>query len=113
MSESTVEQAVEAHMSGDTLVLVLAGELDLFASLQCGPQIDRALTSQPRRTVVDLRRVTFLDCSGLALLLRVRGQAARWGGELALHCPDRRALRILQYVDVVVPLTFVEVLLEG
>ncbi|MGW7415292.1 STAS domain-containing protein [Streptomyces sp. NPDC054863] len=113
MSESTVEKAVEARRAGSALVVVLAGELDLFASLQWGPQIDRALTHHPPRTVVDLRQVTFMDCSGLALLLRVRGQVARWGGEFALHCPDRRTLRILRYVEVMVPLDFVETLPEG
>ncbi|MEU8890609.1 STAS domain-containing protein [Streptomyces sp. NPDC048442] len=113
MSESTVDQAVEARRAGNALVLAMTGELDLFAALQCGPQIDRVLTSHPPRTVVDLRRVTFLDCSGLALLLRVRGQVARWGGEFEVHCPDRDVLRILQYVELLVPLTFVEELPEG
>ncbi|MFJ6695411.1 STAS domain-containing protein [Streptomyces sp. NPDC091272] len=108
MPESTVEQIVGERQAGSTLVLGLSGELDLHAAIRCGPPIDRALTSRPRHTVVDLREVTFLDCSGLALLLRVRKQVARWGGAFAVHCPDRTALRVLRYVTLTAPLTFVE-----
>ncbi|MFD3515189.1 STAS domain-containing protein [Streptomyces sp. NPDC058657] len=110
MPETSVGQPVQLRRAGSTLVLSLTGELDLFSALGCAPQIDRALFAQPPRTVADLRGVTFIDCSGLALLLRVRTRVARWGGEFALHCPDRAKLRILRYVDVGEPLRFVEAL---
>ncbi len=93
------------HRAGGTTILVLAGELDLYRA----PEIERALAeaiepepaqegqgnrvllpafggyiSDPRvrRVVVDLRAVTFLDSTTLALLLaasgaRSRGRAAR------------------------------------
>lgn len=113
MPESSVEQPVKLRREGDVLVVALAGELDLFMALQCGPSIDRALVARPPRTVADLSGVTFIDCSGLALLLRVRRRAARWGGEFALHSPDRSKLRILRYVEVGEPLRFVRALPGG
>lgn len=111
--EQAAEQSVAVRRTGDCLVLGLAGELDLFAMLSRGPLIDRALTPCPPRIVVDLRAVTFVDCGGLALLLRVRGKVAGWGGEFAIHCPDRRTLRLLRYVALPEPLTFVAALPEG
>jgi anti-anti-sigma factor len=112
MPENSAEPSVEALRADDALVLEIAGELDLYAALRHGPRIDRALVSRPARTVVDLRRVTFLDCGGLALLTRVRRQVTGWGGEFTVYCPNRRALRILRYVEVGPPLSFVEELPE-
>ncbi|MFF0744044.1 STAS domain-containing protein [Streptomyces sp. NPDC004111] len=113
MSQSAAEQPVRLRRAGDVLVVTLAGELDLFMALQCGPPIDRALIARPGRTVADLSGVTFIDCSGLALLLRMRRRAARWGGEFAICSPDRGLLRILRYVEVGEPLAFVDSLPDG
>ena len=93
------------HRAGGTTVLVLAGELDLYRA----PEIERALAdaiepevaqdghgnralfpafgrhvSDPRvrRVVVDLRAVTFLDSSTLALLLAASGRQRARGGYL-------------------------------
>jgi anti-anti-sigma factor len=93
------------HRAGGTTILVLAGELDLYRA----PEIERALadavepeaapdghrnpvlipvfgghSSEPRvrRVVVDLRAVTFLDSTTLALLLAASGRTQARGGEL-------------------------------
>ncbi|WP_433545591.1 STAS domain-containing protein [Streptomyces sp. CA-294286] len=112
MPEPVAHTSLEALRTGDALVLRITGELDLHAALHHGPRIDRALVARPSRTVADLRGLTFLDCSGLSLLIRVRRQVARWGGEFTVYCPNRNALRILRYVDVGPPLDFVEQLPE-
>ncbi len=113
MPESLVEPAVEVRRAGDTLVLALRGELDLCAGLRAGPLTDRALRGHPRRVVVDLTRVTFLDCGGLSLLLRIRARVADRGGEFAVHCPEPRLLRILRYVRLDEPLRTVAELPPG
>jgi anti-anti-sigma factor len=93
------------HRTGGTTVLAFAGELDLYRA----PEIERALAeaiepepaqegqgnrvllpafggyiSDPRvrRVVVDLRAVTFLDSTTLALLLAASGRQRARGGEL-------------------------------
>jgi anti-anti-sigma regulatory factor len=98
------------HRTGGTTVLVVAGELDLYRA----PEIEGALAeaiepaagrevavngllpafggpiSDPavRRVVVDLRAVTFLDSTTLALLLAAsRRQHARGGDLLVLVGP--------------------------
>ena len=95
------------HRAGGTTVLAFAGELDLYRA----PEIERALAeavepeaardrhgnhvylptfgghiSDPRvrRVVVDLRAVTFLDSSMLALLLAASGHQRARGGELLI-----------------------------
>ncbi|MEV6110797.1 STAS domain-containing protein [Streptomyces sp. NPDC051940] len=83
---------------GCTLV-VLGGELDAFAGGRLGPELD-ALTApdvpEPPTLVIDLREVTFADCSGLSLLVRSRRRARRLGGSVRLVCAAPRILRVLR-----------------
>ena len=86
--------ALERHADG-TAVLVLAGELDLYRA----PDIEGALTEltgpdpdggdggastgeDVRRLAVDLRSVTFIDSTTLALLLAASRRQHVRGGEL-------------------------------
>lgn len=66
-------------------VLVLAGELDLYRAPEIEEALAQAIESpdeEPRSLTVDLRSVTFLDSTALAILLETtRRQRAR-GGEL-------------------------------
>jgi anti-anti-sigma factor len=82
---STLDFALALERLDDgTTVLVLAGELDLYRA----PEIEEALVQaiegrdEARRFTVDLRSVTFLDSTALAMLLdATRRQQAR-GSEL-------------------------------
>jgi anti-anti-sigma regulatory factor len=91
-------------LAAGTTTLVLAGEVDLYRA----PQIEHALVEaiepqrdddrrrgtcgtlsadgrevqRPRRVIVDLRSVTFLDSTLLALLLDASRRQHRRGGEL-------------------------------
>jgi anti-sigma B factor antagonist len=78
------------RLGNGTPVLVLAGELDLYRA----PQIEEALAKaidpgsgrgadgEAHRLAVDLRAVTFLDSTALALLLAASERQRARGGEL-------------------------------
>jgi anti-sigma B factor antagonist len=65
-------------------VLSLDGEIDLHVS----PNIERQLTSiiskHPPRLVVDLSAVTFIDSTGLAVLIHAMQNVQEYGGKLLL-----------------------------
>jgi len=90
-SELARARTVEADFSlalerdgSDSAVLVLAGELDLFRA----PAIADAL-AEVRHLTVDLRLVTFIDATTLALLLSAsRRQQARAGELIVLVGPQ-------------------------
>jgi anti-sigma B factor antagonist len=61
--------AIDAAREGDTFVLRVSGELDLF---EC-PRLERALrdaeASQAVRILLDLEELTFIDAAGLSVLV--------------------------------------------
>lgn len=83
-------------VTGGTTVLELRGELDILAATSFSAEFD-ALAREPELDlVVDLRAVTFADCSGLALLCRIRNRVLAGGGRVRLVVGDPRMLRILR-----------------
>ena len=65
-------------------VLPLEGEIDLHVSPRVAVSL-RAMTEQkPGRLVVDLSRVTYIDSSGLAVLIEGMQNVEAYGGKLVL-----------------------------
>jgi len=64
--------------------LPLEGEIDLHRS----PRVERSLASmikrKPNHLVVDLSGVTFIDSSGVAVLIRALQNIQQYGGKLTL-----------------------------
>lgn len=64
---SPLEIAVDR--SGDSVVLRLEGELDLASAAQLEGELKALEEERPPLLVADLRRLAFIDSSGLRLLL--------------------------------------------
>jgi anti-sigma B factor antagonist len=80
---------------GDALVLSLAGELDLADAPALREALRRAAERSPKRLVVDLTDVTFVDSTILGALVEAR--SALGGDAFALAAPGfevRRALEV-------------------
>jgi anti-sigma B factor antagonist len=80
---------------GDALVLSLAGELDLYNAPALREALQRAVERSPKRLVVDLAEVTFVDSTILGALVEARSQLGR--DAFALAAPGvevRRALEV-------------------
>lgn len=65
-------------------VLVLQGEIDLHEAPRLREGVRQALELQPRCLFVDLSGVTFIDSSGLAVLIETMQRINAYGGQLAL-----------------------------
>lgn len=89
------ESAPRVYEVGDAAVVELHGEIDLVAFQRTALALD-AVTAGPARTVVvDLSHTTFLDCSGLNLLMRARRRVKARNARLGVVCTDRMALRVM------------------
>ncbi|WP_431945308.1 STAS domain-containing protein [Actinacidiphila sp. bgisy167] len=78
------------------VVVELSGEIDIVAAVEITPLLD-ALTRAPGPDlVVDLDPVDFIDCSGLAVLCRIRSRVHACGGLVQFVCSRPPALRVLR-----------------
>jgi len=89
------EPVVGLAERGDVLVLSLAGELDLADAAALREALRDAVERSPKRLVVDLTEVTFVDSTVLGALVEARSKLG--GDAFALAAPGlevRRALEV-------------------
>ncbi|MEU3458912.1 STAS domain-containing protein [Streptomyces sp. NPDC006733] len=79
-----------------TTVVELWGELDLLASTGLIPYFDALARMADSDFVLDLRAVTFIDCSGLSLLCRFRLRAVERGSRVRIVSADPAFARLLR-----------------
>ena len=93
---SNADPVVGVSESGDAIVLALVGELDLYNAPAVRKALLEAVARAPRRLVVDLTEVTFVDSTMLGALVEARaGLADRDAFVLAAPGPEvRRALEV-------------------
>jgi anti-sigma B factor antagonist len=60
---------VQERVLGDTCLIAMAGDFDLFTAPDVRTRLDGLIDKEQRHVVVDLTRVRFMDSSGLAVLL--------------------------------------------
>lgn len=65
-------------------VLPLEGEIDLHVSPNVTASLQMMIKKKPKRLVVDLSRVTYVDSSGLAALIEGMQNVEEYGGMFAL-----------------------------
>lgn len=88
--------SVLARTKHGRTVVELHGEIDLAVVLATTPQLYALTTASRPRIVADLRQVTFIDCSGLAMLVDVRSRVLASDGAFTMVCADPRVLRLLR-----------------
>ena len=78
------------------LLLELKGELDHHGARDAMREMELAIDAAlPRRLVLDLAGVTFMDSSGIALILRTERRMRALGGRAAVLNPGRQPLRVI------------------
>ena len=85
---------VECHQDGQTVVLVLRGEIDLASVIQVEHALADAVSGERARIVIDLAGVEFIDSIGLATLFRAQRHADTNGHSLILRQIPPQAKRL-------------------
>ena len=65
-------------------VLPLEGEIDLHVSPRIAASLTQMIASTPKQLVVDLSQVSYIDSSGLAVLIEGMQNVAAYGGKFSL-----------------------------
>ncbi|WP_329176675.1 anti-sigma factor antagonist [Streptomyces sp. NBC_01477] len=88
----------------EATVVELAGEIDLGSAHGVHPHLDAVVMwPLPLLVVFDLGPLEFIDCFGLALLVRARRRVLDRGGRTAMVCahPQTRKLLAMTGLDAV------------
>ena len=79
------------------LTIFLYGELDHHAARSTMRAIsDLVEADLPRRLALDLGGLSFMDSSGIALILKLKRLMEICGGEVWVEHPNRQVLRVLE-----------------
>ncbi|GMA18091.1 STAS domain-containing protein [Arsenicicoccus piscis] len=87
-------------------VLAVTGEIDIATSTQLRQAIDEVVRAGAIDVVLDLRQVTFMDSSGLSVVVGRLKMLRRVDGRLSVVGADAKIRRIFEVtgLDQVVPL---------
>ena len=93
---------ITLEASGPETVLALTGELDPHTAPLLQEQIDAVRSSAGATTVVlELSGLTFIDSSGLRVVISTQKALAADGGRLVLRGPSETARRLLEITGLV------------
>ncbi|PRY01650.1 STAS domain-containing protein [Allonocardiopsis opalescens] len=81
---------------GRATVIELTGEIDVATAPQLRSSLEPAFGAPEPRLVIDLAGVTFIDSSGLRVLIETHKRAEQDGGSLALARPSPWVVRLLR-----------------
>lgn len=88
------------------IVLELVGELDLQTAPQVELHIREIAILRPRRLLIDLGAVSFMDSSGLRVLIEARQMLPDSGVQLTLRRGARQVERLFEVTGVNSGFTF-------
>ena len=92
---------VSVREEGDTLLATLLGEVDHHTAAKARNTIDTALFKhRPKRLVLDLEGVSFMDSSGLGLILGRAALCEELGAGVTLLHPGARVRKILAVAGI-------------
>jgi len=65
-------------------VLALEGEIDLHVSPRIAEDLNAMIARKPNPLIVDLTQVSYVDSSGIAVLIQAMQKVEKYGGKFAL-----------------------------
>lgn len=88
-------------MTEDSLFITVEGEIDHHTAKYIREEIDKAIYYyRPKSAIMDLSAITFMDSSGLGLILGRYTQMVQLGGTLTLKDPTPTITKILVLAGV-------------
>jgi anti-sigma B factor antagonist len=94
---------------GDELIVTLAGDIDAACRERISEFVQLEVDACPGVLVLDMAAVTFVDSSGLAMLVKAHRGVTANGGTVIVRSPSEQFCRLLeitgldQYVTVEQP----------
>jgi anti-anti-sigma factor len=106
LSSSPFEVSVEQRQGA--VHVVLTGELDISTATRLEDDLRRVEADRPELIVLDLQRLSFMDSTGLRLLISADARAREEGRRLAIVQGNEMVQRVLRLTRLDERLTIVE-----
>ena len=88
---------IEFMYDKNGLTAAISGEIDHHAAAEMRIMTDGELErAMPRTLTFDMRGVTFMDSSGVGLILGRARTMTRWGGRIRITAPSGRVEKMLK-----------------
>jgi len=90
-----MDLSIESHHEGAETVVTVVGELDMHTGPLLAERLEGVVEQGPDTVVVEMTQLTFMDSSGLSVLLGAHKSLAERGGSLILAGPNQYILKTL------------------
>ena len=93
--------AVTLEVTNEEITAYLSGEIDHHSAVELRRRIDESvLSGTPERLILDFSGVTFMDSSGIALILRSQQRMQLLDGSVVLRNVPAQAKRVLDAAGI-------------
>jgi anti-sigma B factor antagonist len=91
---------VETENRGDHTVVTAVGEIDAATADTAGDAVAGALDGGNRHVLLDFARVTFIDSTGLGMLVKSHRSAEAAGARFAVVHPTPQTRKLIQVLGL-------------
>ena len=92
---------VTVESSGSVVIAYLIGEIDHHTAAQVRESIDNAIMSKkPTHLIIDFRNVTFMDSSGIGLVMGRYRNLKKTGSELCITETSEQIYRVMKLAGI-------------
>ena len=91
-----VQMTIDDHLDGDRAVLTVTGEVDVYTAPTLREHILTAIGEGASTVVVDLSGVSFMDSTGLGILVGALKRLRQAEGTLHVVCDSEPVLKIFR-----------------
>mgnify|MGYP001447734244 CR=1 FL=1 len=91
-----MDVAVTSRESGDRTVIEVKGEIDVYTAPVLREDITNLVDTEHTNIVVDLTQVSFMDSTGLGVLVGALKKVRTLGGDLALVISEEKILKVFR-----------------
>ena len=92
---------VHPERINDVYRLTVSGELDLATRDTLRDELEHAEVSEAKRILLDLKDLTFIDSSGIAILVEAHQRSATAGTQLRVLVVDGQVREVLELTGLV------------
>jgi len=101
-----MELGISTDQDGDVCTVTLEGEVDVYTAPRLKEELTKVLERGCVSVIIDLEKVSFIDSSGLGVLVGALRRAREKGGAVRIVCTRDSVLKIFRItgLDKVFPI---------